>query len=120
MQGNGDRALSFQVPHNARHGILRRNAQAHVHMIDKEMPFLNRDVLIPSQLMENRAKILSKRAVDHFHTPFWNENNVILSIPRCMRQTLVLSHGRISSVVDETAENSTDRSNGQTHESPPE
>lgn len=83
------------------------------------MTFFNLDLLVTRQFVENCAKTVPKRAVDHLLTAFGNEHNVIFAVPCRARQTFVLSYGRISSVVEGTVENSSDRSNGQTHESPP-
>ena len=57
QSGHRDRALPFQKPDNRSHGILRRNRDAHVHMVRLQMPFQNLAFLLPGQSMKNFPKL---------------------------------------------------------------
>ena len=114
-----DRALAFQIPHHIGYRILRRYSQAHMHMIRPQMPLDNFRLFMSSQFVKHLAEHFPDLTIDHFLSPFGNENNVIFAIPFGMTQTSILCHGGFTSVVEGTVENPTDRRNGQTLGSPP-
>jgi hypothetical protein len=114
-----DRALAFQIPYHIGYRVLRRYPQAHMHMIQPQMPPDNFRLFMSSQFVKHLTEHLPNLTIDRFLPPFFNENNVIFAILSGRTQTSVLCHGGFTSVVEGTVENPTDRRNGQTLGKPP-
>ena len=54
-----DRAFALDQSDRRRYRVLRRDRHQHVHMIRQQMPFLNRALLPPGQLMKHFAQVPS-------------------------------------------------------------
>src|SRR3990170_1744807 len=63
------RALSFDVPNHIRYRVLRRYADADMHVIWHQMPFHYLTFLLQRQLAHYLAKMLSDRSEYHFLSP---------------------------------------------------
>jgi hypothetical protein len=71
----------FQKPDHRRDRMLRRNRDAHMHMVWHQVPLDNLALLLPSQRMDNRAQLLPRLAEDGFPPAFGYEHNMILAVP---------------------------------------
>ena len=50
--------LPLEKPHDGRHGILRWDLDAHVHVVRHQVPMHDPTLLLPSQLVEDSAELL--------------------------------------------------------------
>ena len=71
------------------------------------------------QFLENLPQVPPQNPEHLLLAPLWDENNVVLTIPSGMAQTLLLFHRWSPMSFGEDSENHRDRRIGQTLVSPP-
>jgi hypothetical protein len=59
LPGNGNGAFTFEIADHRRYRVLGRYLNAYVDMIGHQMPFDNLALLLPSQLVKDRAQRLA-------------------------------------------------------------
>ena len=57
--GDQDRAFTLEVPYDIRYRVLRRNTQAHVHVIQHQVPFYDPRLLMRRKLVKNLSQVLA-------------------------------------------------------------
>lgn len=85
-------AFSFQVAHNMGNGILWRNADVHMHVISHQVSLYNFTFFSLGKFMKNCSQKLPQTSIYDLLPFFGNEDNMILTTPSCMSQTLVVWH----------------------------
>ena len=86
------RTLPFDIANHIRYRVLRRYADADMHMIQHQMPFHNLTFLLCLQLAQYLSKMLADRPKYHFLSPLWYKYHVIFAVPFRMAKTLVFFH----------------------------
>ncbi len=81
-----DRALSFDVAHDARYRDHRRYIQKHVHMVRHDMPFLYPTLFVPRQIMYCLSQSPAYESVERSAPIFRDEYDVVFALPFCMSQ----------------------------------
>ncbi len=61
--------------------MLGRNGDAHVDVIDDELPFHDLALFLTGQLVENGSELLSELAVDDLFAIFRDEDDMIFAVP---------------------------------------
>ena len=81
---NPDRALAFDVSHDLRDAVLRRNSDQHVHMVHHDMPLENPAFLLGGEFAEPFAEYLPQVVHYRFLPVFGDEYHMVLAFPACV------------------------------------
>jgi hypothetical protein len=84
-----NRALAFDIAHPIRNRILRRNANAHVHMVRPQVPFYYLRLLLHRKLVKYLPKMPSQYPEYPLFAFLRDEHYMVLTIPPRVAQTLV-------------------------------
>src|SRR3954453_12587087 len=90
-----------------------------MHMIGHQMALHYLRLLMLRQFLENLPKVRSQRPEHLLCASLRDKDNVVLTVPSCMAQTLILFHRGSPASFGEDSENHCDRRIGQTSVSPP-
>lgn len=85
-------ALPLDVPHHVRYRIFRRDADAHAHVIRHDVPFYNLRFLVRRKFVEYLTQMLAQHPKYPLSALLRNEYHMVLTIPSCVGQTLILFH----------------------------
>ena len=85
-------ALTFQVANCTRYWIFWRDTDAHMDMIWHQMPFQYFAAFPSGKFIKNLPKKPSEVPIYHLPSFLGNKNNMVLTIPTGISQTLVISH----------------------------
>ena len=83
-----ERALALQVPHEARHAHLGRDADQHVHVVRHQVPLVDLDALVPAERAQDLAHVLAVLAVDYLSPILRREHDAVLAHPLRVRQAV--------------------------------
>ena len=72
--------------------VLRRHRQQHVHVIGHHVSLKDAALTAFGKGAENRTKIATKLTEQRFPTKLRDEDHVVLALPFCVIQALVLIH----------------------------
>ena len=90
-----ERALSLQVSHHARHAVLGRHRQQHVHVVRHEVPLYDLDSLVLAELPRYFADVRPDLVVDRFAPILRREHDVVFAHPLRVGQAVgFLGHSR--------------------------
>lgn len=84
--------LPFDIPDYIRYRVLRRNANADMHVIRHQVPFYYLTFFLFRQLPQYLAEMFADRSKYHLLPPLRDKDNVIFAIPLRMTKTLILFH----------------------------
>ena len=115
---NLNRAFPLEVPDDIRHRVLRRNADAYVHVVAHQVPFDYLRFLVRGQFVKHLAQMPTQHSEHSLLPSLRYENHVVFAVPSRMTQALVLFH-RESPFSWQRSEIHADRRKGQTLVSPP-
>src|SRR6516225_6108271 len=59
QSSHSNRTLPLQEPDHRSHRVLRRNRNAHMHMVRPQMPFDNLALFLPGQSVEDLPQVLA-------------------------------------------------------------
>ena len=79
--GDSDGALPFQKPDHRRDRMLRRNRDAHMHMVWQQVALDNLALLLLSQRMKDRSQLSTRLAEDGFPPTLGYEHTMVLAVP---------------------------------------
>ena len=96
LPGDVDRALALDVADDVRDGIVRRYAHTHMHMLRHHMSLNDLRFFVPGQLMENLPEMAAQLAENSLPASFWDDNDVVLTVPARVAQSLVLFQAWLS------------------------
>ena len=90
-----ERALALQVAHHARHAVLRRYRQQHVHMVGHEAPLYYLDALVLAEPPQDLPYVGPDLAVDGLSPILRREHDVVLAHPLRVRKAVgFVGHSR--------------------------
>src|SRR5436309_12824653 len=78
-------ALPFQKSDHRGHRILRRNRDAHVHMVRQQVSLNDLALLLPRQCAKYFSQLASCLAKQHLAPPLGHKYHMILTVPTGMR-----------------------------------
>jgi hypothetical protein len=87
--GDLDGTLPLAKPNHRRDRMLGWNLNAHMHVIHHQVSFDDATPFLHSQIMKDRAQLLSDLSKQGFAPPFGNKDQVVVAFPFGMGQTLV-------------------------------
>src|SRR6266550_7523876 len=78
-------ALPFQKSDHRGHRILRRDRDAHVHMVRQRVSLHDLALLLPRQCVEYFSQLAPCLAKQHLAPPLGHKHHMILTVPTGMR-----------------------------------
>jgi hypothetical protein len=76
--GNSDRALSFEKPNHGRDWVLRRNGDAHMHMVRHQVPFNNLAFFLTGQCVKDWPQLPTRLLEQGLAPSFGNKDDMVL------------------------------------------
>src|SRR6516164_9210259 len=81
QSGHRNSALPLEESDHRSHRMLGGNCDAHMHVVQQQMPFVNLALFLPGQRVENRPEVRTEFRKQHLPPPLGDKHHMVFAVP---------------------------------------